>query len=272
MVRRVLWTATGAALLAGCGLFVDLGGLSGEAAGAADGGEAGVSSEAGATASGDGGADAAVASAYRDAVLADRPVSYWPLDEAPGSLVAKDIVSGRDATLTGAATFGVRGVAGTALSVTSRDAFLEVGDVHDLAGQAPFTIEAWAQPKITEDFTNLGAKRDERGQGWILYFRDNGALQFEQRWASGQRVGFSDTPRAYPQPAHVVVTFDGTKLAMYLDGEKLAKTFQDPGSASDLTVPLVWSAGYEGLLDEIAIYDRALPPDRVVAHRAAAGR
>lgn len=272
MVRRASW-AVAVAALSGCGYFVDLGGLSEDAP---PPGDAGVTDAA--SSSGDDAAapsptrDAATAvSAYRAAVLADTPTSYWPMDEAPGSIVAKDILGGRDATLTGRGTFGATGIAGTALSIPDRDAFLEVGDVFDFAGQVPFTVEAWVLPKLDATFTNVASKRTN-GLGWVLYFRDNGQVQFEQSSSGGERVGFSEgAARTYDRPVHVVVTYDGSKLGMYLDGEKLLKTFQAAGAAGDLTTPLQLAGGFAGVLDEIAIYDRALPADRVAAHRAAAG-
>lgn len=262
-------------LVTGCGLFVDLGGFSGDEPTPSGGDGGSIAAEAGPADTGapvaDGGSGDAgpPQSAYREAVLADKPVAYWPMGDESGSLVAKDIVGGKNATLTGNATFGVPGVAGTAISIDDRSAYLEVGDVFDFPGKQPFTIEVWGLPTVDDTYTNIGAKR-ANGSGWVLYFRNTGTVQFEQYWPnSSGRVGFSEQSRTFTTPAHVVVTYDGSKLAMYYDNVKLPKTYQDDadgGGPIHLATPLYWAPGYHGLLDEIAIYDHALPADRVSAH------
>lgn len=258
--------------MTGCGYFVDLGGLSEpEPQPVTDGGSAVVDASDTAPPPNQtqdaGEVDAGAKVTYRDLVLADKPIAYWPLDDGQGSLVAKDIVGGKNANVSGAAKFGVAGVAGTALQIDDRATYLEVGDLFDFPDKAPFTIEVWALPKLDEQFTNVGNKRGAGGNGWVLYFWDTGEVQFEQKWSNGQRVGYSEAPRTFAAPAHVVVTFDGAKLAMYYDNEKLLKTFQDAtGGPADLTNAMMWAGGYAGLLDELAIYDFALPPEKVTAH------
>lgn len=258
-------------VLCGCGWFVDLGGLSGAAV--EDAATDAFPSEASAALDAGEPTDAASPNPYRAAVLEDRPVSYWPFDDEVGSLVARDIVGGKTAVVNGKATFGAAAAVGTGVTIASSETFLEVGDVYDFVAKSPFTIEAWAQPVLDAAFRNIGDKRAGDGSGWILYFREEGTVQFEQRWTGGQRVGWDETPRAYPRPAHVVVTFDGSKLAMYLDNEKFVKVFTDDvGGPVKNGDSLVWGGGYAGLLDEVAIYDKALPPERISAHYKAAGR
>ncbi len=271
-VRHVL--AFGAVpLTCGCGWFVDLGGLSDGPATV----DAATDDAPAADGSGpplpDAGPDAPTSSRYRAAVLEDGPTSYWPFDDEPGTLVAVDVIGGKNAVVNGKAVFGRAGIVGTGVTLEARESYLEVGNVYDFAGSAPFTIEAWAEPVLDSAFLNIGGKRDGDRFGWVLYFRQEGTAQFEQRWMSGERVGYNETPRAYARPAHVVVTFDGAKLAMYLDNEKFLKVFVPAtGSAMTVGASLVWGGGYTGLLDEIAIYDKALSPERVSAHYKAAGR
>jgi trimeric autotransporter adhesin len=276
-LRHVL--AFGAlAAMCGCGWFVDLGGLSEDAvpdASTTTDGEPPRDVYAPPdTATYDGGLDAAEANPYRDAVLADGPLSYWPFDDEKGTLVAVDVVGGKNAVVNGNATFGVPAMVGTGVSIDDLQSFLEVGDAYDFPGKAPYTIEAWIKPALGPLFLNVAVKRDPDGYGWVLYARREGTVTFEHRWAADQRVGYSETPRAYAQPAHLVVTFDGAKLAMYLDNQKLLKTFQEasgPGAGDNANV-LTLGNGWAGVLDEIAIYGKALPPERITAHYKAAGR
>ncbi len=70
---------------------------------------------------------------------------------------------------------------------------------------------------------------------------------------------------------YVAVTFDETRLKMYRNG---TESDSEPAIASmpDTDVPLVVGEGFAGTLDELAIYEKALPADRIAAHyRAGAG-
>ena len=52
---------------------------------------------------------------------------------------------------------------------------------------------------------------------------------------------------------------------MYYDGVR-TDGYADDNAANDTTEPVWIGEGYLGLLDEIALYDHALPVERVQAH------
>ena len=208
--------------------------------------------------------DADAGPSYRDAVLADRPIAYWPLDEKAGSLVAKDIVGNHDATLSGTASFGVAGVAGTAFQIATSGPSLDVADAIQFTGEAPYTFECWAIPTYVDQYQNV-IQRRAGDNGYVLYFRDTGSVQLEQIWMGGIRGGWFDGPKA-TKFVHVVATFDGTTLRLYVDGVQSTTTYQASGGPAAFGGGTNIGGGYARVLDELAVYDHALTPDRVTAH------
>lgn len=272
-------------MLAGCALFSDLGGFS---SGDSDGGSpldpdgGGDANVADTATSGDGpisvvdaGPDAP---AYALAVLADKPIAYWPMDDAPGAAFVTEIIGGKKADFSGPLTFGVAGVSGTCIDKTDRAQILEVGDYFDFVDKNPYTIEAWAKPRFDYEYLTMIAKRRPNQEyGWNFYFSqvdkaDPPGFQMIHAYPppGGQRTVFVTTPDAAMKFHHVVVTYEptpatGPPMRMYYDGVR-TDGYADDKAANDTTEPVWIGEGYLGLLDEIALYDHALPVERVQAH------
>lgn len=263
------------AAFAGCSLFSDLGGFSDQPAPPAS--DAGTSAD---TATAEGGssgpadgspADAgADASPYKQAVIADQPVAYWPFDEAAGANVARDIIGGKNADVIGMLTFGVKGADGTAVERTATGGSLDVGDFFDLAGKQAYSIELWGFSKGTNQFENVLSKRGDTGNGWIVYFRDgNDSVQIEQRYAAGQRTTFAPLPAPKASLHHIVFVYDPNdptekRQRVYIDSTR-TDGFSDDGDADDSTTPLRMLL-FVGILDEVAIYHHALSAERIAEH------
>lgn len=277
MVARGACVFVALAAFAGCTLFSDFGGYSEEPDGAADSSAAMdvTTSDDGASGfpdapSVDAGPDA---SPYKRAVLADGPIAYWPFDDAAGASFAREVVGARNAEAVGAITFGVAGVDGTAVERVVNGGNLDVGDHLDLAGQQAYSIEFWAFMKGTAEFENVFHKRDGNRKGWIVYFRGGAeSVQIEHTYAAGQRTTFAKMPLPKAKFHHVVFVFDPAdptekRQRVYVDGMR-TDGFSDDGPADDVTTSLRLLESMVGILDEVAIYDRALTVERIAAHFA----
>ena len=66
-----------------------------------------------------------------------------------------------------------------------------------------------------------------------------------------------------------VGTYDGRSLALYKDGVLVGSSSDTRGAESADVLSLVGGSDFRGVLDEVAIYDKALAPDRVMAHHLA---
>jgi hypothetical protein len=282
VVRRAFWAAFAAVSAVGCALFSDFGGLSSgtdpDAGALPEGGDTGTAGDSG----NDGDLPPLVdagpdAPAYELAVLADKPIAYWPFDDAPGSAFVSEIVGNKKADFSGTLTFGVPGVSGTCIDKTDVEQVLEVGDYFDFVGFNPYTIEVWAKPKFQSQYLTMIAKRRPNTPfGWNFYFHrvnvgDTPGFQLEHVSPDGgNRTVFVETPDAEAKFHHIVVTYDpkvatGAPMRMYYDGVR-TDGFDDDVPASDTTEPVWIGQAFTGLLDEIALYDHALPVERVQAH------
>lgn len=217
--------------------------------------------------------DSGVAPAYGDLVLADRPVGYWPFDEAAGATLVTERITGKSAAPTKASafTFGAAGVAGNALGSAGK-ADLPFGDMLDFIGAEPWTVEAWIHPqfesgKVFYEYLN---KRDQGNNGLVFYVRHESGgttVQVEQSYNGGGRGvdrAFTDDGQFH----HVVFVYDPGKTGIrcWVDGKHGDKGYDDPGGPTDNPQPLYIASGIKGAIDEMAIYDHALSDDRILAH------
>jgi hypothetical protein len=233
---------------------------------------------------GEGGSDAgADAGAYVAEVLADSPITYLRLEETTGPQL-KDQKGAHDGTGKGAIDYGVPGVVGSALRFTGTSFNrIELGDAFDFAANTPFTIELWSSvEQCDQQYRRIFWKKNGN-DGWAMSVHgttNNGnpqcVLDFVAQNATAVQAIVST---AIPMNTwkHVVVTFDGQTLTLYIDGSPggvMAKPTNMIDTDGGLTVGEIDTGynPYRGPVDEIALYDKALTPARIVAHRAASGR
>ncbi len=222
--------------------------------------------------------------AYPAAVLADAPVLYLRFGEKSGS-DARDETGNRPSLYGPKATLGAKGAllndADTAATFTGADS----STVHipaglDFPGRAPFTLEVWAMQTATTDF-GWAVDHQVYGAGrnsWGLRFSPGGIGL--DRYADNMLSNVSGPlPLTLNTYQHVVTAYDGTMVTIYVDGKAV-----QTGTSTNMMHPMSggWAAGSQncgcsssnfiGSLDELAVYDKALPAARVLAHYHASGR
>ncbi len=196
-------------------------------------------------------------------------VGYWPLNDEGGD-EALD-VSGNDHH--GAVIDGdwVAGQFDGGLAFNGTTTFMEVLHHEDFNLGSDFTIAAWS-------FTNglphqhIGLPRKEAE--YVLHPTEGGAA-FNVRVYIGQGGAWanptiSDASVNYGEWAHIAGTYDGDTLKAWVDGE-VSGEGDLPGEASPTTNNLRWSNDccggrmYDGVLDEVVIFNRALTEDEMQA-------
>jgi hypothetical protein len=214
-------------------------------------------------------------SPYVAAVLADTPLAYWRLDESAGSTVCHDASGhGNDAAVVGAVTLGVTGAlahdADTAGHFDGKTGQLDVGDKFDFVGLAPASIELWLKAEVIDTgyrhvetkmlYTDAGQPDD----GMYIYIHAGQTLGFE-RWNANTTQNAVASPLTANAWTHVVGTFDGSAMALYVNGVQV----QTGGTSVAMVangVHMLWGQSFQGTLDELALYDHALSAARVQAH------
>ncbi|HEX8794693.1 MAG TPA: LamG domain-containing protein [Polyangiaceae bacterium] len=221
-------------------------------------------------------------SVYAAAVLADTPLAYWRLGDAPTSGSCHDATgNGNDATVVGGVSLGVPGAllndSDTAVHFDGSTAVLQAGSKFDFAGTVPLTIELWAKPDmLNAGYGHLEGKMlyNDAGQpydGIYMYVHTGTTLGFE-RWGNGSiDLALSSTSVAVGSWWHIVGTYSSGVASLYVNGA-LADTGPTAVSVTANTVSFQMGDLFQGSLDEVALYGSALSAPRILAHYQASGR
>jgi hypothetical protein len=199
-------------------------------------------------------------------VLDDDPVGYWHLTDLTDS-------SGSGLTLT---EFGAPDVeasivatdpgSGKARSMHNfPDGYQTVDDPSVMNFTAEVTVEAWVNFEGT--FGGYPAEIVGHNVAWGLHIDGSQHITF----SLGTSSGFFDAVGPVPtngQTYHVVGTYDGAVVNLYLDGVLVdsVATVHSISLAADPVYISGKSTVTVGTVDEVAVYDHALTPDRIAIH------
>gem|GEM_PF-1854016 len=223
------------------------------------------------------GPDEPVASRYAMAVLADNPAIYYHLDETAGA-TAGDAMGTHPGTYFGSVQLGQPGIfaGSTAVSFTGTSAGIDAGALGVFRARTPFTIELWAKPLGYDGEYRFLARRlffdaDGGRNDLGVNAQDQGGLVFERFIASAGRGARTGLPPIDGFFHHLVCVYDGNGLVMYRDGVVIADE-PDARSAPDADGTFYIGTGETGrftsnaVIDEVAVYGKALDVTRVIAH------
>lgn len=231
--------------------------------------------------------DAAI-DGYSAVVLLDEPVAYWRLDEPSGSTTARDVVGGHDGTYTGVCDKGAEGILGpgtdTAVLFTENGGCnIVVEDAEALAftERSSFTVECWlyrmvwADPVV--DFFRHTTGDSGTLDGYYLDIQHENAHFGRCRDGGCESAGTAAVQRDGWH--HIALVFDQElsdigAMRVYVDGESDLSmegtgnvAIEPPGGAAFV---LGDARGNDtslfGVLDECAVYDKALSAQRIAEH------
>lgn len=212
-------------------------------------------------------------------IAADAPVAWWRLDETAGTSAA-DSAGTNTGTYTGGPTLNQTGLAPSDTpnrAVLFTAASLQYVQVPHAAGlnAASLTVQASFDASSLAGNPRI-AEKGNSDSGWSL--RADGP---NLRWYVNGRVTvdyyFADLGRHIAHGTYDAATGTGR---LYLDGALVASATGTPGSAPTPADPLriaqkpggsATGDGWNGLLDDVAVYPTVLPPARIAAHAAAVG-
>ncbi|WP_394848078.1 LamG domain-containing protein [Pendulispora brunnea] len=218
---------------------------------------------------------------YANEVMADHPSAYWRFGDSSGNS-ARDSAGSTPGTYEGGFSLGGAGVVSNDTSVRldgQRNSHIRLGDIFDFSNNASCTLEAWARWAGGSTGHVLSKRASDRGgTGYALFVTsaDGNQAQWTYLRQNGDQ-GDTVTFRTAASTAwvHVVATYDGNVGRLYLNGAEVASSsFRDSlvGGQSELYLgnSASGSGGFNGQLDELAIYDHVVSADRIRVHYKAA--
>ena len=200
--------------------------------------------------------------AFASAVQGVAPGTYWELNEATGPLAGSS-ASAAGGIAVGGVTQGVPGAVdgGTGVRLDGTTGYLTAND--PTTHGAAFTQSAFFKTTTRVGGTIMAFSADQTGLGApegtdrVVFMENDGKLAFALRAPSGRRTRFAFTRTAttFNDGAwhHVVATFDGLTLSLYVDGE-LHGTAETTNAA--LPGPSHLRAGFANLSDFYLVFGR----------------
>lgn len=202
------------------------------------------------------------------------PVGYWRLGELDGQAAADASGHGLNGAYAGGVSYGVPGVTedgDTAVSMNDATASIVVPAVQSGTFSSGFSLEAWVKLAAAQrDRGVIASGRFEDGGGFRLWLDEDGNYGLAAGGGTPIRLRTSATPMV-GEWEHLVGTWDGARLRLYRNGVELGvEEFSGPLArpTADLIVGSYPGASesLSGTVDEVAVYDQALPAHRVQSH------
>jgi Concanavalin A-like lectin/glucanases superfamily/Bacterial Ig domain len=195
-------------------------------------------------------------------------VAAYGFDEGVGTAVADASGHGHGGTVEGA-SWTREGKFGSALAFDGTHDWVTVADASDLDLSQGMTLEAWVRPSaLGTSWRTVLFKERSGGVVYSLYANQSSGLPDGQVYIGGEQNATGSVQLPLATWTHLAVTFDGASLRLYVDGT-LTRTTAVSGAMSGSDGPLriggnaIWDEWFDGLIDELRIYNRALSPTEI---------
>ncbi|MEK6794437.1 MAG: LamG domain-containing protein [Spirochaetota bacterium] len=207
-------------------------------------------------------------------------LAYWSFDEAEGQ-TAKDAGPWK---MAGAVKNAVRveGKKGSALKFNGKDAVVDMGNKEPLNVISDLTIEFWMKASAAGNdgnpYSGVITKFEPvapNGEGYDIIVHKDGQLRACVRGPGRIDTGPRGAKVLDGAWHHIVVTATKLSVSLYIDGALSGGTATGSWESSPSKMPFLIGArsgvaNFNGLLDEVRLYSRALTADEVKARYNAA--
>jgi len=196
-------------------------------------------------------------------------VGYWKFDEGSGDVAVDSSGHGNDGSIKGTPNW-VAGQIGSALDFDGSTNYVEIPHSESLSITEQITIAAWTFMRSDSS----GEMAIVSKGGWAAnnlpyeLTETPGDVIFWQFYDNEGRDTCSPDSPPVNEWHHIVGTYDGTIFKCYIDGE-LGEEWEYTGTMPENTLAVTIgrrSTGgtwFNGMIDEVMIYDHALTEDEV---------
>ncbi len=199
----------------------------------------------------------------------DGLVARWNFDErttidGKGNVARDSSGNGHDAQLHG--PVWVKHGKGFAISLDGLDDYVDCGSSTDLGLGGPLSLEAWV--KSTRKAHGESKLLGEQYSSYVMTYY-NGERVYWYIGGGGNNVRWK---LSLNQWYHVIATFDGKMMRLWVNGRQVANKESDFKSLEPVGDFHIGTKGgpkspkFKGMMDRVRIYDRALSDDEALEH------
>ncbi|MFD9941529.1 LamG-like jellyroll fold domain-containing protein [Nonomuraea sp. NPDC059023] len=193
-------------------------------------------------------------------------VAAYSMNEGTGTAVGDASPSGNNGTTT-ATTWAQTGKYGKALSFNGSSSWVTVADSPSLRLTSGMTLEAWIRPATTTGWRTIAMKQFGSDLAYSLDLNDRAHSTIH---TTSERGLYGTASLPLNTWTHVAATYDGANLKLYVNGTETSSVAATGNIRTDNGVlriggNAVWGEYFNGLIDEVRIYNRALTPAQLTA-------
>ncbi|MCA9063465.1 MAG: hypothetical protein KDA96_10410, partial [Planctomycetaceae bacterium] len=200
-------------------------------------------------------------------------VGWWRGNNNPN-----DALGLNNATLQNGVTYttGVTGTANSAFSLDGVDDYITVADSASLDTTAAVTLDAWVKlDTLPASFASVVQKTGGSLRNYYLGINNAGGLHLSYYNASAANVNINDltSPITLNQWNHIAGVIDTVAgvMRVYLNGQEVASQATNGSLVANNELVQLGSTTFDGALDEVGIYNRALTAAEIADIYNAAG-
>jgi uncharacterized protein YjdB len=219
-------------------------------------------------------APAAVAGSPLKSPAAVAPVRVWRFDEAAGDLTA-ETTSGQSCPITGRKSLWRKGVSGTCLQFDGYNTLISLPALNAPVIAAAITLEAWIAPG-SYPFASASIIQQGDDDGYFLGVNNSAQPVLNLKIGGVWQQLAASNPLARFHWQYLAGTYDAATgvMSLYLDGQVVATRALAPAGLHTAATPIQIGKGkttsiptyaFDGLIDEVRIYDQALTAQQVTA-------
>ncbi|HEY7090888.1 MAG TPA: N,N-dimethylformamidase beta subunit family domain-containing protein, partial [Tepidisphaeraceae bacterium] len=197
-------------------------------------------------------------------------VAEYAFNEGTGTTVADSSGNHNTGTITNASW--AAGLFGQALSFNGTNSLVTISGSTSLNLTSAMTLEAWVKPNALDDWSSVILKERTGGLDYALY-ADSGADQPPIGFvhvSSSDSAAQATSILSVGTWSHLAATYDGTNLMLYVNGSLVSTqavngNIMTSSNALRIGGNSIWGEYFNGLIDQVRVYNRALNQGEVRA-------